>query len=57
MVYTNAGDFNGKMIVSLRAHYCIVGDKLPAQLADVITDLLETMSEGNPYDMLKTTII
>lgn len=57
MVYTNAGDFNRKMIVSVRAHDCNVGVKLPAQLAEVITDLQETMSEGNHHDTLKTTTI
>lgn len=49
--------FNARKIVSQRACYCYIIEKLPAEVAKEVTDLLETMLKEILYDTLKNKSI
>ena len=49
--------FNSKRITSQRSRYAYLVEKLPSEVANEVTDLLDPMPEDMPYDTLKAAII
>ena len=49
--------FNSKGITSQRTKYAFLVEKLPGEVANEVTDLLDPMPEDRPYDILKAAIL